>query len=273
MRPAPSSASTTPVTSRVAPGPSKSASTAGPEQRTSGCRGRGGRRAIESRGCDGDIISVVRAPRVIDAMPTEEPRARAATPRRRWRRSPVVAASGCRPGSRRHRRRRAARAIPSTSPATTSPRGRASRTAAAPRRPTARSRTRAPPPRRAPGRAAGAPSTTSTRPPPCSRCWPLGATPLAGRRARLGARCRCSRSAGSRSRCSRSRPTAAAPAPARVALATAALALWPPVLHCLEKGQWSIAPRRPARRRASARSRPTARGAPACCSASPPPSS
>jgi hypothetical protein len=30
------------------------------------------------------------------------------------------------------------------------------------------------------------------------------------------------------------------PAPARVALATAALALWPPVLHGLEKGQWSI---------------------------------
>jgi hypothetical protein len=32
----------------------------------------------------------------------------------------------------------------------------------------------------------------------------------------------------------------APPPGARVALAFAALALWPPVLHCLEKGQWSI---------------------------------
>ncbi|HLK91632.1 MAG TPA: glycosyltransferase family 87 protein [Polyangia bacterium] len=31
-----------------------------------------------------------------------------------------------------------------------------------------------------------------------------------------------------------------APPTARVALAFVALALWPPVLHCLEKGQWSI---------------------------------
>jgi alpha-1,2-mannosyltransferase len=32
----------------------------------------------------------------------------------------------------------------------------------------------------------------------------------------------------------------AAPAPSRVALAGILLAFWPPVLHCLEKGQWSI---------------------------------
>jgi uncharacterized membrane protein len=31
-----------------------------------------------------------------------------------------------------------------------------------------------------------------------------------------------------------------APAPSRVALAGILLAFWPPVLHCLEKGQWSI---------------------------------